>query len=128
MSRLFKILFLLCTCGLLTSCVTAIDDSLPQPKLHEITLAAQVNLAASPSHPTSHLPLNPIPAGANVELIATDNNSAWWLVAYQDKIGWIPTFFLQMGTSRVEPSITVSHLMARVRSMWVRPWRLMKPG
>lgn len=94
----------------LAGCVTTIDSPLPRDQLDTITLAFQADLAASSSHPTSHLPIDPVPAGAQVRVIAADTNAAWLLVEYQNQLGWMPSFFSQMGTGRVEPPLIVKPL------------------
>lgn len=95
---------------LLTGCVTAIGGSLPRPQLPQVTLALQADLTASSSHPASKLPDSVIPAGTQLDVIGADSNAAWLLVIYQDKVGWIPSFYSQTGTSRIEPSIVVKPL------------------
>ncbi len=102
------IAFILLVC--LAGCVTTIDGSLPRDQLDTITLATQANLAASSSHPTNFLPLDPVPPGVQVRLLAADTNSAWFLVEYENKLGWIPSFFSQMGTGRVEPPLIIKPL------------------
>lgn len=94
----------------LSGCVTTIDSPLPRDQMDTITLAFQADLAASSSHPTSHLPIDPVPAGAQVRVIAADTNAAWLLVEYQNQLGWMPSFFSQMGTGRVEPPLIVKPL------------------
>ena len=74
MHHLIKIGVLIFICGIFAGCVTDVDPSLPKPQLQAITLAAQVNLAASSSHPSNFLPVNPIPAGAKVDMIASDSS------------------------------------------------------
>ena len=110
MHHLIKIGVLIFICGIFAGCVTDVDPSLPKPQLQAITLAAQVNLAASSSHPSNFLPVNPIPAGAKVDMIASDSSLAWLLVEHENKLGWVPAFFSQMGTGRVEPPIVIKPL------------------
>ncbi len=94
----------------LAGCVTTIDGSLPRDQVDTITVATKFNLFGSPSHPTSQLPLEPVPAGAQVHLLAADTNAAYFLVQYENKLGWMPSFFSQMGISRVVPPLIIEPL------------------
>lgn len=95
---------------LLAGCVTAIDNNLPYKELPEITVATQFNLVASSSHPTAYLAFKPIPSGAKIQIIGTDKNAAWLLVAYNNKLGWMPTFYSRTNVSTLKPAIVVEPL------------------
>lgn len=96
--------------SLLVACITVVDDTLPYEQLPEITVATEVTLIASPSHPTSALPFAPIPAGATVQVIGTDQDTAWLLVLYKDKVGWLPTFFSRTNVATLPSAVVFEPL------------------
>jgi uncharacterized protein YgiM (DUF1202 family) len=94
-------------CILLASCVTSVDTSLPYDRLPEITVATEVTLVASPSHPTAYLPFGSISAGEKVQVIGTDSDAAWLLVLYKDMLGWMPTFYSRTNVGLLKSAIVV---------------------
>ncbi len=97
-------------CMALTACVTTVDASLPYDQLPEITVATEVMLVASPSQPTSELPFEPVPAGATIQLLGTDQDAAWLLVLHNDKIGWMPTVFARTNVATLPSAVVFDPL------------------
>jgi hypothetical protein len=95
---------------LFAGCVTSVDEALPYAQLPEITLATEVKLVASPSHPTAYLPINPIPAGVRVQVIGADKNAAWLLVLHDNVLGWVPTFFSRDNVGTLNTAFTFEPL------------------
>ncbi len=92
---------------LLAACVTSVDQSLPYDRLPEITVATEVTLVASPSHPTAYLAMEPIAVDEKVQVIGTDKDAAWLLVLYKDRLGWMPTFYSRTNIGVLKPAIVV---------------------
>jgi len=90
---------------ILVACVTAVDQALPYDSLPAITVATEITLIASPSHPTAELPLEPIPAGTTIQLIGTDRDAAWLLVLHKDKVGWMPTVFARTNVATLPSAV-----------------------
>lgn len=101
--------FLLCLL-LLAGCVTSVDEALPYTSLPEISIASPVQLVASPSHPTSYLSSDALPAGSKVQVIGADANMAWLLVLHGEMLGWIPAFFSATNIGTLTPAITFEPL------------------
>lgn len=97
---------------LFSGCVTAVDESLPVRNLPQTTSAAAVRLLASPTHPTSYLFNEPVPAGRNISILGKDLNGAWLLVLYNNQIGWFPNVFARSGSATVVPPIEFELLKA----------------
>ena len=111
MTRIAKLFFFCLSAFLLVAgCVTAVDEALPYAQLPEITVATEVKLVASPSHPTANLPVDPIPAGAHVQVIGTDKNAAWLLVMHNNILGWMPTFFSRDNVGTLSTAFTFEPL------------------
>jgi len=89
----------------LGSCVTFVDNALPYTRLPEITIASPIQLVASPSHPTSYLTSDPIPAGSKVQVIGADENQAWLLVLHDELLGWMPAFIAGTGIATLTPAV-----------------------
>ncbi|MCB0139226.1 MAG: hypothetical protein KDE50_04890 [Caldilineaceae bacterium] len=96
--------------GLLSSCVTNIDPALPYAKLPTVTLAANVSLIASPSHPSSYLDAEKLPTGTIVEVVGSDTNAGWLLVKHQNALGWIPSFFVRDGIANLKSAAVMKIL------------------
>lgn len=96
--------------SLLVACITEVDDTLPYDQLPEITVATEVMLVASPSQPTSELPFEPVPAGATIQLLGTDQDAAWLLVLHNDKIGWMPTVFARTNVATLPSAVVFDPL------------------
>ena len=96
--------------GLLVACVTMVDNALPYDQLPKVTVATEVTLVASPSHPTSALPFDPIPAGETVQLIGTDKDAAWLLVLHDDKMGLMPTVYSRTNIGNLNPALRIEPL------------------
>jgi hypothetical protein len=110
MAKLTRILFYLCLWIILSGCVTSIDDKLPYAQLPAITVATQSPLVASPAHPTSFLPSEPIVAGEQVRVIGMDSNAAWLLVLHGDTIGWIPSIYSRTNVGTLKPALRIDPL------------------
>lgn len=91
---------------LVAGCITAIDESLPYDALPTITVATDVELIASPAHPTSYLPFDAVEAGAPITIIGADENAAWLFVQHENELGWIPTFYSASNIGSVDPPLT----------------------
>lgn len=94
----------------LTACVSSIDGSLPYTDLPTITVGAEVALATSPTHPNAHQPGNPIPAGAVVQVLGTNDDNSWLLVRHNERLGWMPTFFSRTNVSTLNAAIVITPL------------------
>lgn len=95
------------SCVLFAGCVTSVDESLPYDRLPEITVATEVTLVASPSHPTAYLAAEPIPAGETVQVLGMDKDAAWLLILYDNQVGWMPTFYSRTNIGVLKPAIVV---------------------
>ena len=105
-TRFHPIRLLLAVAALwLTGCVTAVDDGLPYDELPVITVATDVELIASPAHPTSFLPFDTVEAGSTVSLIGADEDAAWLLVLADNHLGWMPTIFSTTNVGNLRPAI-----------------------
>lgn len=93
-------------CFTLAGCVTAIDDALPYSELSSITIATDVELVASPAHPTSFLPFEDVKAGETVSIVGADEDVAWLLVLRDGQLGWMPTFYSATNIAQIEPPLT----------------------
>ena len=100
----------MCFCLSLAGCVTSVDKALPYERLPEITVATEVSLVASPSHPAAYLPSDPIPAGEQVRVIGTDLNAAWLMVLYDNRLGWMPTVYSRTNVGTLKAAIVVEPL------------------
>lgn len=87
---------------LLGGCVSSIDNALPYTRLPEISLASPVRLVASPSHPTSYLSSDPLPAGTRVQVIGADQDQAWLWILHDNRLGWMPTFFSRTNVAKLQ--------------------------
>ncbi|MBX3001407.1 MAG: hypothetical protein KF893_22990 [Caldilineaceae bacterium] len=92
---------------ILTACVTAVDDALPFDELPEIVIGAEVELVASPAHPTAYLGQGRVPAGGQVSVIGSVPDSAWLLVRYESTIGWLPAFYSQTNIGNLSAALMV---------------------
>lgn len=63
MFRTMKALIVVMLISSVTGCVASVNKTLPFEQLPEITLATNVDLVASPSHPNSSLPSAHVEAG-----------------------------------------------------------------
>lgn len=90
----------------LYGCVSGIDPALPFSKLPEITVATDVTLVASPSHPSSYLETDPILAGTKLSVLGQDENAAWLLVEHNSTIGWVPSFYSQTNIGAIDSAFT----------------------
>ena len=95
---------------ILVGCITSVDGTLPYDRLPEITVATEVGLVASPSDPTSYLPVDPIPAGGQVSVFGADPNSAWLLVLHEDALGWMPTVFSRTNVGKLKAALVIEPL------------------
>lgn len=111
MNTYIKILLLcILAFSLFAGCITAVDEALLYAQLSEITVATEVKLVASPSHPTANLPVDPIPAGGRVQVIGADKNAAWLLVLHNNTLGWMPTFFSRDNVGTLSTAFTFEPL------------------
>jgi hypothetical protein len=94
----------------LSSCVVAMDETLPYDALPEITLATDVKLIASPNHPTSYLSEIAIPAGEKVDILGGDADAAWLLVRHEGVLGWMPSIFSGTNVATLPQAITLEPL------------------
>jgi len=94
----------------LTGCVSSIDTNLPYPQLPTITVGAEVALVASPTHPTAYLPVDPLPAGAMVQVVGANEDNSWLLVLNGDTLGWMPTLFSRTNVSTFSAAIILTSL------------------
>jgi hypothetical protein len=78
------------------------DEAPAVEQLPAIAVSVESILLASPSHPTSYLPLAPVPTGDQVRVVGTDPDGAWLLVLYGTTMGWIPSFYSTSGISTLE--------------------------
>lgn len=104
--KLMSIAFGLLFCLSLASCLTRVDSALPYAELPQITLATEVKLIASPSHPTAYLSSTAVPAGASVTLLGATQDMSWLLVLHEQMVGWMPTFFLRDNVGTLTPALT----------------------
>lgn len=104
--KLINIAFGLLFCLSLASCLTRVDSALPYAELPQITLATEVKLIASPSHPTAYLSSSAVPAGASVTLLGATQDMSWLLVLHEQMVGWMPTFFLRDNVGTLTPALT----------------------
>lgn len=93
-------------------------------QLPEIVVSVESALVASPSHPTSYLPSEPIPAGQRVRVLGADKNAAWLLVLHGDTLGWIPSFYSGTSVGTLKPAVVVAPVpseCARFLDIVLRP-------
>lgn len=95
---------------LITGCITTVDANLPYTDLPVITVATEVKLVASPSHPMAYLPVDKIAAGAKVKLLGTDQDAAWLLVLHNNTLGWMPAIFSRDNISKLKPALVLRPL------------------
>lgn len=113
MPKTTNILLYACLYFLLAGCVTSVDESLPYAELPEITVATEVNLVASPSHPTAYLPFDPIAVGEKVQVIGVDEDAAWLLVLHKEQLGWMPSIFSRDNVGTLKTAIKAEPLSAK---------------
>lgn len=105
-----RIAFLLISIGLLSGCINSIDSRLPLNSLEEITLNSDFNLVASPNHPTANLPGLLLPPGARLRVIGANSSYNYLLTLYDNRLGWMPSFFSREGTGRIEAPVVIEPL------------------
>lgn len=115
--RCIVVLVLFSVWYLIAGCVTAVDPALPYPNLPQITVASEVQLVASPAHPTAYLAADPVPGGAGVDVLGADRNGAWLLVRHEQTLGWMPTFFSGTSVGSLKAALVVDPLDARCTQM-----------
>ncbi|MEM7536322.1 MAG: right-handed parallel beta-helix repeat-containing protein [Chloroflexota bacterium] len=108
--RIYIISILFLTVIAVTGCVTAIDTTLPYETLPEITVATDVNLTASPSHPDAAIPSATIPNEEQAQVIGRDENSAYLLVVYNNLVGWMHTTLSRTNVGTLNTAIVVDPL------------------
>lgn len=107
LNGIFAISLVIAALMVLSGCNVASDPDLPYASLPEIAVASEVSLVVSPSAPTSYLPEDPIPAGAGVQVLGRDQDSAWLLVLHDHQVGWIPSIFSGSNTARIQSALTI---------------------
>lgn len=81
---------------------TSAEEFLAYKDLPEIKVWAYAPLVPAPSHPYSYLPVDPIPGGESVRVIARDSDGAWLLVLYGNIVGWMPSVFSGSGVGALQ--------------------------
>ncbi len=97
----------------LAACITSVDESLPYDELPTVNVATEFRQVASPSHPTSYITDEPVPAGAKVQVIGMDENAAWLLVLHENILGWMPTFYSRDNIATIQTAVVFEPLNDR---------------
>ena len=115
MRSMFRFLHLVVALAALfvAGCVTAVDETLPHDALPAIAVATEVELLASPAHPTSYLPMSPLQSGTSASVVAVDKDAAWLLLLHENVLGWMPTIFSSTNIASLTPALTIEPLTER---------------
>ena len=115
MRTMFRFLHLVValTALFVAGCVTAVDETLPHDALPAISVATEVELLASPAHPTSYLSMTPLQSGTSASVVAVDKDAAWLLLLHENVLGWMPTIFSSTNIASLTPALTIEPLTER---------------
>ena len=110
MPRITQAVVYIFLASLLAGCITSVDSRLPLNNLEEITLNSNFNLVASPNHPTANLPGLMLPPGVRLRVIGANGSYNYLLTLYDNRLGWMPSFFSREGTGRLEAPVVIEPL------------------
>lgn len=106
----YRSLFLLSFVVFCGACVASVDEQLPFVELPSLTIAADVDLVASPSHPAFYLGTQSVNAGETVVVIGADTSSAYLLVFHENEVGWVPSILSRDNIGNLNPAVTIEPL------------------